>query len=231
MEGIILNIRLVAFDCDGVLVDSVSSWRSLHDHFGTDNQVNYLAYLNGEITDQQFMQSDIELWKSVQAEIHRDDIFRAYQGIKLMKGARELISTLKAQGIFIAIVSAGVDVFVGAIATMLKADDWIANGLSFSDEGWLLDDGIVRVVGSKKGGVITRLMAMHEIEGCDVISVGNSLPDLSMKVEGSQFIAFNPNQDRCIEGFSSAGVPIIYDKDLRLLWPHIFKGETFPTSE
>ena len=27
--------KVVVFDCDGVLVDSVSSWKTLHDHFGT----------------------------------------------------------------------------------------------------------------------------------------------------------------------------------------------------
>lgn len=31
--------KVVVFDCDGVLVDAVSSWRTLHDSFGTDNAV------------------------------------------------------------------------------------------------------------------------------------------------------------------------------------------------
>ena len=36
------NLRpdVVFFDCDGVLVDAVSSWRTLHDAFGTDNALN-----------------------------------------------------------------------------------------------------------------------------------------------------------------------------------------------
>ena len=28
---------------------------------------------------------------------------------------------------------------------MVKADDWIANGFVFDDDGWLTDEGIVRV--------------------------------------------------------------------------------------
>ena len=31
------EVKCVIFDCDGVLVDSVSSWKTLHDYFGTDN--------------------------------------------------------------------------------------------------------------------------------------------------------------------------------------------------
>ena len=49
----------VIFDCDGVLVDSVSSWRTLHDHFGTDNSDELARFIAGEISDVEFMRSDI----------------------------------------------------------------------------------------------------------------------------------------------------------------------------
>ena len=39
----------VVFDCDGVLVDAVSSWRTLHDHFGTDNDFNLQRFIDGEL--------------------------------------------------------------------------------------------------------------------------------------------------------------------------------------
>ena len=38
--------KVVVFDCDGVLVDAVSSWRTLHDSFGTDNAVNLLSLIH-----------------------------------------------------------------------------------------------------------------------------------------------------------------------------------------
>ena len=58
-----LEIKCVIFDCDGVLVDSVSSWKTLHDHFGTDNSLNLTRFINGELTDVEFMRSDIQMWK------------------------------------------------------------------------------------------------------------------------------------------------------------------------
>jgi phosphoserine phosphatase len=67
----------VVFDCDGVLVDAVSSWRTLHDHFGTDNGFNLQRFIRGELTDVEFMRSDIRMWKEIQDPITRDELFRA----------------------------------------------------------------------------------------------------------------------------------------------------------
>ena len=47
--------KVVVFDCDGVLVDSVSSWKTLHDHFGTDNSHNLKRFIEGEISDMEFL--------------------------------------------------------------------------------------------------------------------------------------------------------------------------------
>ena len=159
------QIKCVVFDCDGVLVDSVSSWRTLHSFFGTENHDLLQKFISGEITDQEFMSLDIKMWKDVQPKIHQDDIFRAYSGIKLMPGARETVSELISRGIYVAIVSAGVDIFVSTIASTLKVDDWIANGFYFDDEGYLLDEGIVRVRGEGK----------DKIKAIPTLVVGNGL--------------------------------------------------------
>ncbi len=206
--------RIVVFDCDGVLVDSVSSWKTLHDHFGTDNDVNLQRFIRGEISDVEFMQLDIQLWKSVQKDIHRDDLFRAYAGIKLMPGARETITALREHGIFIAIVSAGVDIFVQSIAGMLKVDDWIANGLEFDDDGFLTNDGVCRLHATKKGSIIEKLLKMNDFEPHECVSVGDSEMDLSMMVDGSRFIGFYPTRESSSKAFESANVPIVKEKDL-----------------
>ena len=49
------QIKCVVFDCDVVLVDSVSSWRTLHSFFGTENHDLLQKFISGEITDQEFM--------------------------------------------------------------------------------------------------------------------------------------------------------------------------------
>ncbi len=119
----------VAFDCDGVLADSISSWKTLHDHFGTDSSDLLARFMAGEFSDSEFMAMDIALWKEKVLKIHRDDIFRAYSGCKLMKGAKEIVADLKAAGSHVAIDSAGVDLYVQSIAALVKVDDWIAHGV------------------------------------------------------------------------------------------------------
>ena len=225
---VISEIKCVIFDCDGVLVDSVSSWKTLHEYFGTENHGLLEKFIAGELTDQEFMSLDIKMWKSVQSKIHRDDLFRVYSGIKLMPGAREVVSELISKGIFVAIVSAGVDIFVSTIAGLLKVNDWIANGFEFDEEGYLLDEGIVRVSGQGKGKIVNRLIEMNNFQANEVLCVGDSDIDLSMNIKDTTFIGFNPSRKNSFEAFQNAGVPIIVEKDLRLIWTYIFPNTTFP---
>ena len=211
--------RVVVFDCDGVLVDAVSSWRTLHDSFGTDNAVNLTRFIRGEISDVEFMRSDIQMWKAVRNPIHQDELFRAYAGVALMPGARECVKHLQDAGVFVAIVSAGVDLFVSSIASMLKVDDWIANGFVFDEEGFLTDEGVCRLHASGKGAVIDRLLEMNGFEAKDCVSIGDSEMDLSMMVDGSRFIGFNPTRDSSREAFEDAGVPVVVVKDLTAILP------------
>jgi len=211
--------KVVVFDCDGVLVDSVSSWKTLHDHFGTDNSLNLQRFINGEFTDMEFMRSDIKMWKAVKDPIYRDELFRSYSGVKLMPGAKELIAQLKEAGVFVAIVSAGVDIFVSSIAGMLKVDDWIANGFVFNDDETLSDEGVCRLHATGKGEVISRLLAMNNLDAEGCVSVGDSEMDLSMHIEGSRFIGFNPSRESSLSAFENAGVDIIKRKDLNSILP------------
>ncbi|MEC7504931.1 MAG: HAD family phosphatase [Candidatus Thermoplasmatota archaeon] len=211
--------KVVVFDCDGVLVDAVSSWRTLHDSFGTDNAVNLTRFIRGEISDVEFMRSDIQMWKAVRNPIHQDELFRAYAGVALMPGARECVKHLQDAGVFVAIVSAGVDLFVSSIASMLKVDDWIANGFVFDEDGFLTDEGVCRLHASGKGAVIDRLLEMNGFEAKDCVSIGDSEMDLSMMVDGSRFIGFNPTRDSSREAFEDAGVPVVVVKDLTAILP------------
>ncbi|MCX6670877.1 MAG: hypothetical protein NTX92_03020, partial [Euryarchaeota archaeon] len=43
------NLKLVFFDMDGVLLDTVSSWKNIHEYFGTTNQRSIIPYLRRDI--------------------------------------------------------------------------------------------------------------------------------------------------------------------------------------
>ena len=57
------------------------------------------------------------------------------------------------------------------------------------------------------------------LEAKDCVSVGDSEMDLSMMVEGSRFIGFNPTRDSSKEAFEAAGVPVVNVKDLQAILP------------
>ncbi|MEE3083324.1 MAG: HAD family phosphatase [Candidatus Thermoplasmatota archaeon] len=223
-----MSIKAVCFDCDGVLIDVVSSWRIIHDHFGTDSGEMLDRFIQGGITDQEFMADDIRKWKSVQSPIHRDELMRCYQGVQLMDGARDLVEALKSRGILVAIVSAGVDLLIGSIAQMLKVDDWISNGFQYDDDGYLSDDGVVRVPAHYKGEMVEKLARINDLDPSEIVSIGDNVTDLSMQIPGSHFIGFNGLKESAIRGFEEAGVPHVREKDCRALWPHIFPNELFP---
>jgi len=223
-----VELRSVIFDCDGVLIDTISSWRIIHEYFGTNSGPMLDQFLKGGISDEDFMADDIRHWKTVQPEIHRDELVRCYQGVSLNPGARQLVEALKERGVYVAIVSAGVDLLIGSIAKMLKVDDWASNGFQYSEDGYLLDDGVVRVPAHHKGEMVEKLCHINGFEPQQVCSVGDNHTDLSMMIPGSRFIGFNPSKEMAFTGFKEAGVPIVEGNDCRELWPHLFPGEQFP---
>ena len=105
-----------------------------------------------------------------------------------------------------AIVSAGVDVFVSSIASMLNVDDWIANGFVFDESGFLTDEGVCRLHASGKGAIIEKLLAMNDLDAAGCVSVGDSEMDL-VHVDGSRFIGFNPSRDSSVGAFREGSCP------------------------
>ena len=104
---------------------------------------------------------------------------------------------------------------------MLKVDDWIANGFEFNTDDTLSDNGICRLHASKKNLIIDKILKMQGFNAADCISVGDSEMDLSMQVEGSRFIGFNPTRESSKQAFAAAGVPVIYEKNLMAIKPHL----------
>ena len=227
------SVTAVVFDCDGVLTDNGSSWQNIHSKFGTDSadggshKKTLEMFLDGKITEEEFVEHDIRLWKSVKSDIHRDDIMRCYSGVGLMEGARDVVEELHNRGIYVAIVSSGVDLFVGAIANMLKVDDWAANDFSWDEEGFLSGPAPSMVDSHDKGLMVKKLSEINKFIPEKIWSIGDSSTDLSMQIPNSNFIGFNPARQRSLDAFKNANVPIVLERDLRMIWPIIF-DEQFP---
>jgi len=204
--------KLVAFDMDGVLVDMKSSWRYIHECFGTDNRETRKAYLNGEIDSQEYMDKDIALWKSIGKTVQ--DIEDVFKGVPLMKGTRKCIDALKAEGIKTAIVSGGLGILARRIAEEMHIDHVLANEIKDNMEG-----GILQVSPRNKDTPLKNLAKKLGIRKGEIVSVGNSKYDVKMFKVSGVGIAFNPCDDIVIANADA----VIKEKDLSLILPYILE--------
>jgi len=204
--------KLVAFDMDGVLVEMKSSWRYIHECFGTDNSETRRAYLNGEISSQEYMDKDIAMWKSIGKTVH--DIEAVFENVPVMKGAHECMHALKAEGIETAIVSGGLGILARRIAEEMGMDYVIANEINEN-----MEKGILNVSPKNKGIPLKNLARKLRVEKEEIVSVGNSKYDVKMFKVSGMGIAFNPCDDIVV---ADADV-VIKEKDLSLILPYILE--------
>ena len=187
--------RLVVFDMDGVLADVVSSWVYVHRHFGVNNDHSLYAYLRGEIDDLEFIRRDISLWKRKEPGITSTRIEKILDDAPVMPGAENAVAELKRMGYRTAIVSAGIDLLAERIAHELGIDFQLANGLVSDASGKLSGEGVLRVRLMDKGDAVLEAAKRVGASKKDVISVGNSLHDVSMFRRSGKGIAFCPSDD------------------------------------
>ena len=204
------KLKLVIFDMDGVLTDTYSSWRYIHDFFKTTNEKSVQEYIEGKIDDMEFIRRDANLWIENHKLIKIDKLRKILSDIKIMKGARETLEFLNKNKIQTAIVSAGLDILANRVGNILKIDHIYSNGLKTDNNGYLTGDGILKVKLNRKNEVVNQISKTQKISKENIISVGNSCFDIPMFESSGLGIAFNPS-DVCV--IESADY-VIYKKDL-----------------
>ncbi|MDG6218038.1 MAG: HAD-IB family phosphatase, partial [Candidatus Thermoplasmatota archaeon] len=123
------HIKLVLFDMDGVLVDSISSWKHIHTFFSTNNDHSVDAYVKGLITDEEFIRQDVSQWKKDNEFIFLEELHDIFSSLSLMDGARTCVNCLKKNGVMLGIVSAGIDLLANQVASELGITMVYANQL------------------------------------------------------------------------------------------------------
>ena len=207
------NVKLVVFDMDGVLTDTYSSWKYVHDFFNTSNDKSVDAYLKGEIDDLEFIRRDAELWKENGRAIKKEKLAEILLDIKIMKGAEELMAALKERNIKTAIVSAGLDILAERVAIELGIDYVYSNGIKADKNGYLNGKGIIDVKLKTKDETVKTLAKKLDIDSINIVAVGNSCFDIPMFEVSGLGIAFNPDDD-CVRKYADI---IIEEKNLLLL--------------
>jgi phosphoserine phosphatase len=185
--------KLVVFDFDGVIADTISSWVWVHEHFGVNNDASLELYLDDKIDDLEFMRRDIALWRAKKSDIKIKDIENILVNVPIMKGTKETIDRLHATGIHTGIISGGLDIMVHRVAKDLGIDYVLANGLQADDSGKLTGEGILRVELKNKSVPMQRLLDYFKVTPEETVAVGNGHIDVPMFKFAGLKIAFNPD--------------------------------------
>jgi phosphoserine phosphatase len=202
---------------DGVLTDSLSSWRYIHQHYGTNNERSVDAYLKGDITDHEFIKRDVSLWKNQQRFPTEETIRQILDEIPLLTGGEEFIRFLHDHHVQTAIVSAGLDILADKVAKQLNIDFVFANGIKTDDDGRLTGEGVVRVQLMHKERTVQKLAQQLEIPLENCAAIGNSCFDIPMFETCGIGIAFNPEDD-CVRQSADT---VVEGKNIEDLIPFI----------
>lgn len=211
------KIGLVVFDMDGVLIDTMSSWKYLHDYYGTNNEQSVDDYLKGNIDDLEFIRRDVSLWLKKNKIIKKEKIVEILSVLPIMKGAEEFVSFLKDHNIKTAIVSAGLNMLAERAKNELGIDYAFSNGVKIDENGNLSDKGVLGVKLMYKDENIKFLSKKINIPYNEIAAVGNSCFDIPMFEICGLGIAFNPEDDCTRE----AADFVVEDKDLSNIIPFI----------
>ncbi|QQG49178.1 MAG: HAD-IB family phosphatase [archaeon] len=172
------GIRLASFDMDGTLLEHESSWVAIHRKFGTESKgaASLKLYTEGKIDYQEFMRRDISSWPK---GVTRSEIETILNGYEVRKDAPSTISRLRKRGIETALVTSGIDILAEKVASDLKIDHVIANGLRFDSQGKILPEGVGRVDPTRKDVAYKRMLDRVGIRASDTIAVGDTVYDLA----------------------------------------------------
>jgi phosphoserine phosphatase len=186
-RGLVLRVRLVVFDVDGVLVPVKSSWQYLHEFFGVSGEaeVYRVMFEKGLIDYVRWMELDVMLWvKARGGPIHRGELVEILSRIEVDPEASLVSRWLKRRGVRVALVSGGVDLLVSRVAEVVGADLWMANKLSFDKRGYLVPGG-VPLVGVWKDRAVRVIAGALNIDLENVMYVGDSIWDKpAMRIVG-----------------------------------------------
>lgn len=173
------KVSVAAFDMDGVLTKWRSSWRALHEYFGSLRLVcerdDAEKFLRGEITYEEWMRRDLEaIIKAFGRPPTKEEIIKAFSRYELVDGARELINFLKKKRIYTVIVSGGIDLLAEMVGRELGVDVVFANKLVFSKDGYLVPRGIEVVNPLKKGELLKKLSKQLGVPLSEFMYVGDT---------------------------------------------------------
>jgi len=184
---------LVVFDCDGVLTENDSSWRVLHEFFGSrDNSYFAELYEKGVISYLDWMKIDVSLMiHSFGSPIKRKHVEEAFSSIKPKKSAAKVVGELIRNDYHVSVVSSGIGILVSRICRELGIKDCLFNDVLFVNDE-LVPGGVARVPLKEKWLVIKKFAESKGYSIEHVAYIGDSKWDIPVFKRVGISIAVKP---------------------------------------
>ena len=181
------DYRLAVFDMDSTLIDC-EVIDLLADAAGIGDRVSMITEraMRGEIGFDQSFVERLGLLEGLSSAV-LDDLI---ESLPFVEGARELMLSLRTQGIKTMIVSGGFDIFAAHVANTLKMDDYLANTLLVADSK-LTGQALPPIInGERKRETLLKVASELGIGADQTIAVGDGANDLPMLQAAGLGVAF-----------------------------------------
>jgi len=206
------DIKLIAFDLEGVLTDGAGCWREIHRALGTlkKAEIHHQLFRQGKISFDRWALSDAKLWKGTSIE----KIKQVMDNIMTIRGMPHTISRLK-QKYKLAIISGGLDMLANRIKDRYGFDYAYANEIITEDGKFI---SVRTKVGFEdKGRILKEILDAEDIRPENCAAVGDYINDISMFKHAGFSIAFDPKDERILEYADE----VIFEKNLSLLLKYL----------
>lgn len=183
--------RLIVFDVDGTLIDA-EMIDELAKAAGVGGKVSEITSkaMNGEIEFKQALKERVRLLKGLDANILESIV----ENLDVTPGAEELITSLKALGYKVALISGGFIQFVERIKEKLGIDYVYANELVMED-GKLTGELVEPIIDAERKAELMREIAEKEnLLMEQVVAVGDGANDRFMLQNSGLGIALYPKE-------------------------------------
>ncbi|MFX1260789.1 MAG: HAD family hydrolase [Promethearchaeota archaeon] len=207
-------VKLVVFDVDGTLTLHTSIWWRLHEHFKTEKEgkLFYDQYFSGQISYNKWADLDAGLWKGQSLE----EVMKLVEATELVPGAAETVASLKERGIYVAILSGGLDILAENIARRLGIEYVLSNRLIHRN-GVLTGEVEVCVGWGEKVQELKHISNHFKVPLSETAYVGDGRNDISVFGVVGLSIAFKP-EDKEV---AKSAMLTIKENDLRSILPHV----------
>jgi len=202
------NIKLVAFDMEGVLTAEPTVWELMHRTCGTweSHGLPYWdLYLAGDLQYDEFARMDVAVWAGAPVE----QLDAAAADVPLMPGCRELLEEMRDSGAYVVIISNGLT----RAAERFRRDFGVQRVFSnraVEADGILTGELDLRMPYEGKGEVLEALAAELGVGPDETAAIGDSRSDMAMFQHARISVAFGA----CSEQVADAATHIVRNGSL-----------------